>query len=171
MANKPDRRSYLSSDDIEAMAEAHVSHPLNAASDVYLKRLGPILGLQRLALHIARVPPGKESFVYHRHERDEEFMVILSGRGRAEIGDAIFEIGPGDVMGFTAPNGPAHHIANPFDEDLIYLMGGESSTLDVAHYPRDDSKMIFSESGIYLFKASQTESLSLSDWLVDSKRD
>lgn len=32
-------------------------------------------------------PPGKESFVFHSHERDEELLYIPSGEGRAEIGD------------------------------------------------------------------------------------
>ena len=28
-------------------------------------------------------------------------------------------------------------LRNPFDEDLVYLMGGERNELDVVRYPRD----------------------------------
>ncbi len=129
-------KSYLSKADIMEMPEAHVSHPFNPNSDVFLKRLAPVFGLERLAMYIARVPPGKESFVYHRHERDEEFLIILSGKGRAEIGKEMFDVGPGDIMGFPAPNGPPHHLTNPSERDLVYLMGGTRPPIDVCTYPK-----------------------------------
>jgi len=168
---EPIGTSYLSKDEREALPEAHIRHPLNPASDVFLKRLAPIFGLQRLALYIARVPPAKESFLYHRHERDEEFLIILSGRGRAEIGETIVEVGPGDIMAFPAPNGPPHHLTNPFDEDLVYLMGGESSDLDVAHFLRERKHMVFSASGIWVFSDDGSERLSFVDWSVDEASD
>jgi uncharacterized cupin superfamily protein len=59
----------------------------------------------------------------------------LSGRGIAEIGDEVFEVGPGDFMGFTAP-GPAHHLLDPNDVDLVYLIGGERSGEDISCFPR-----------------------------------
>ncbi len=160
------RRAHLSAGEIAALEEAHVRHPLNPASEVFLRRLGPVFGLERLALYLARVPPGKESFLYHRHERDEEFLVILSGRGRAEIGDEIVEVGPGDVMAFPAPGGPAHHLTNPYETDLVYLMGGESSALDVAHFPRIGRKMVFSRSGIWSFGEAESETLTFANWLA-----
>jgi len=43
-------------------------------------------------------------------------------------------LGPGDFMGFPAP-GIAHLLRNPFEEDLVYLMGGEAVPLDVLDYP------------------------------------
>lgn len=169
MPPPPDPVSHLSRAEIDALDEAHVRHPLNPASDVRLKRLSPLFGLRRLALYIARVPPGKESFVYHRHERDEEFLAILSGRGLAEIGDALLEVGPGDVMAFPAPDGPPHHLRNPFDEDLVYLMGGESSPLDVARYPRLGRGMIFAQTGIWSFADRDVARLSFADWQVDAR--
>lgn len=140
---------YLSHSDLEMLSETHIKHPYNPASDVYLRRLSPLVGLKRLGLYLARIPAGGESFLYHRHERDEEFLFILSGRGQAEIGEESFEVGPGDFMGFPAPDGPAHHLVNPFDEDLVYLMGDESSGLDIGHFPRIGRRLVFSSSGIW----------------------
>ncbi|WP_347310697.1 cupin domain-containing protein [Defluviimonas sp. SAOS-178_SWC] len=166
MPDTSDHRSRLSREDLERLPEAHIRHPLNPASDVFLKRLSPLFGLQRLALYIARVPPGKESFLYHRHERDEEFLVILSGRGLAEIGDGTVEIGPGDIMAFPAPDGPPHHLTNPFENDLVYFMGGESSAVDVVHFPRTGRHMAFTPSGLWSFGDSTSERLTFSDWTV-----
>ena len=42
----------------------------------------------------------------------------------AEIDGGEHEVGPGDFMGFPTPS-LGHHLRNPFDEDLVYLMGGE----------------------------------------------
>ena len=164
-----EHRYHLSREELANLDETNVNHPLNPASDVYLKRLAPIFGLERLALYIARVPPVKESFLYHRHEKDEEFLVILSGRGRAEIGECVVHVGPGDIMGFPAPDGPPHHLSNPFEEDLIYIMGGESSAVDIAHFPRTGDHLVFSRSGIWSFSERSSRKLTFADWLADSE--
>lgn len=156
----------LNARQIADMPEVHVRHPLNANSDVYLKRLSRAAGLQRVSLTIARVPPGKESFLYHMHERDEEFVYILSGRGRAEIGDGVHEIGPGDFMGFPAPGGPAHHLLNPYDEDLVYLMGGESSGFDIGHFPRVGRRIVFGPSGIFVVEEDALQPMRMDQWIV-----
>jgi uncharacterized cupin superfamily protein len=67
--------------------------------------------MQRAVLSLARVPPGKESFILHAHEHDEEFVFILEGEGTAQIGDAKVAVGPGDFMGFPI-DGTPHHLVN-----------------------------------------------------------
>ena len=141
MPEQPMPKSYLSAAEIAAAPEVHVRHPFNPASDAYLRSLGRFAGLQRVALTLARVPPGRESFIYHSHERDEEFLFILSGRGRAEIDGETIEVGPGDFMGFATPS-VAHHLTNPYGEDLVYLMGGEDKPIDVVTYPHLDKRYL-----------------------------
>jgi len=155
---------YLSRPAVESLTEAHIRHPLNPASDVYIRRLAPLFGLKRLALHIARVPPHQESFAFHRHEHHEEFLVILSGRGRAEIGGFTLDVGPGDVMGFAAPDGPPHHLTNPYPEDLVYLMGGESGGFDIAHFPRTGQLLVFAGANITLVEGAFAKTLCAADW-------
>jgi uncharacterized cupin superfamily protein len=41
------------------------------------------------------MPPGKESFVYHSHHHEKEWLYILSGRGIAEINGEEFEVKSG----------------------------------------------------------------------------
>jgi uncharacterized cupin superfamily protein len=158
--------SLLSAAELAAAPEVHIRHPLNPASDVYLRSLGRPVGLRRLSLSLARVPPGKESFIYHRHERDEEFLYILSGRGRAEIGEEIVEVGPGDFMGFPTPS-IGHHLTNPYDEDLIYLMGGEHSGLDIGYFPKIGKRIVFTEQSITCLDEAQARQMSFADFLPE----
>jgi uncharacterized cupin superfamily protein len=67
-------KPLLTAADIAARAEMRIRHPWNPNSEVYLKHLAHDAGLTRMAVTVARVPPGKESFAYHSHERDEEFL-------------------------------------------------------------------------------------------------
>jgi uncharacterized cupin superfamily protein len=121
--------------------EQSFSHPWNPNSQLIGVQLSRALGLKRAAVSIARMPPGKESFVYHSHHHEEEWLYILSGRGMAEIDGKELEVGPGDFMAFPAPSVP-HHLKNPFDQDLVYLMGGENREFDVADFPRLGKRMI-----------------------------
>ncbi|WP_299620072.1 cupin domain-containing protein [Pelagibius sp.] len=166
MAETPAVKPLLTAAEIAALPELHIRHPFNPQSDVYLKRLAPLAGLARLSLTLARVPPGKESFVYHSHERDEEFLYILSGRGRAEIGEEVFEVGPGDFMGFPAPGGPPHNLSNPYGEDLVYLMAGEHSGLDIGHFPRLGKHIVYGPGGIRSYDDESAPELSFADFLA-----
>ena len=51
-------------------------------------------------------------------------------------------------MGFATPS-VAHHLVNPYDEDLVYLMGGERSRVEIGTFPRAGKRIIFSTSGIW----------------------
>ncbi|NET38307.1 MAG: cupin domain-containing protein [Cyanothece sp. SIO1E1] len=125
----------LKASDIEAHPEFEFHHPLNPNSEVYLRSLSRSTGLNRIAVSLARIPAGKESFIYHAHSNEEEWLYILSGRGITEIGDAEYEVGAGDFLGFGLPQVP-HHLRNPFDEDLVYLVGGEMVKVDIGTFPR-----------------------------------
>jgi len=66
----------------------------------------------------ARVEPGTITRL-HRLRGTTERYLILSGRGRVEIGglDPV-EVGPGDVV--VIPPGVAQRIANIGDQDLLF---------------------------------------------------
>ena len=124
-------------------------HPWNPKSELLGLGLGREAGLERTGITFARIEPGKESFVYHSHQREEEFLYILSGRGIAEIDDEEFEVSAGDFMGFPTPSA-AHHLRNPFDEDLVYLMGGERREVEIADFPHQGMRMIRNGEEVHL---------------------
>jgi uncharacterized cupin superfamily protein len=114
-------------------------HPQNRSeSEVHLTALSRLAGLRRVAVLHARVPAGRESFVFHVHQRDEEWLFVLSGRGVAELGDREVEIGPGDFLGFPA-RGPAHNLRAARGEELVYVQGGDAwsrDSIDIVDFPR-----------------------------------
>ncbi|MBE9114494.1 cupin domain-containing protein [Lusitaniella coriacea LEGE 07157] len=142
-------RSLLKAETIENTPEFAFHHPLNPNSEIHLRSLSRATNLQRVGVSLSRVPPGKESFIYHTHRHEEEWIYILSGRGIAEIGDREFEVGPGDFMGFVADSLP-HHLRNPFEEDLKYLMGGENLPCDIGAFPRLGKRVIRDGDASYL---------------------
>jgi uncharacterized cupin superfamily protein len=114
--------------------EQTFSHPLNPESEMRAVSLSDAAGLRRIGVHLIRLAPGRESCIYHSHACEEEFLYILAGRGVAEIDGAEHEVGPGDFMGFPTPS-VAHHLRNPFDEELVYLVGGERKEVEVGEFP------------------------------------
>lgn len=62
-------------------------------------------------------PGGRLS--YQRHQRREEFWVIISGRARFTLDDVDTEHRPGEVL--FVPVGSKHRVANIGDEPLIFI--------------------------------------------------
>lgn len=132
------------------------SHPWNPNSELLGTQLGKAVGLKRTGVNFIKVPPGKESFIYHSHHREEEWIYILSGHGVAEIGEEEFEVNPGDFMGFPTPS-VAHHLRNIGDEDLVYLTGGENVDVEIAEFPRLEKRMIRREGAIEIYDFSDAK--------------
>lgn len=122
-------------------ADASASHPWNPASELHGTHLSRMAGLKRTGVSLVHIPPGKESFAYHLHHREEEWIYILSGSGIAEIDGAEHQVGPGDFMAFPTPS-VAHHLRNPGTEELVYLMGGENLDHEVADFPKLGKRMV-----------------------------
>ncbi|MEO0759266.1 MAG: cupin domain-containing protein [Cyanobacteria bacterium J06648_16] len=151
-----EQHSLLKKSDINSINEIEFRHPLNPNSEIYLRALGSTVGFKRIGVSMARVPPGKESFIYHAHHNEEEWIYILSGRGVVEIDDMEYEVAPGDFMGFGIPQ-PPHHLRNPFKEDLVYLMGGEKVRFDVGVFPRLDKRAIRDGEEAYIVDESSLQ--------------
>ena len=144
-----DRPELLRAAEIAAKAGTH-SHPWNPRSEMKGVQLARETGLKRIGVSLATIAPGKESFVYHSHEREEEWLYILSGTATAEIDGADFEVGPGDFMGFPTPS-LAHHLRNTGSEDLLYLMGGENRDLEIADFPKLGKRMVRSGDKVEIY--------------------
>ena len=76
--------------------------------------------------------------------------------GVAEIGDEEYEIGPDDFVGFAAPQ-VAHHLRNPYEEDLVYLVGGEVLDVDVADFPRLGKRMVRRGQDVEIYDVSDAK--------------
>ena len=137
--------SYLSAKDIDALPEHESVHQYNANAVRLSRTLSDACGLSHIGVHLVRLAPGRDSTQHHMHDHSEEFLYVLEGRGQARIGDRVVEVGAGDFMGFTHGSEP-HSLHNPYDSDLVYLMGGERPESDAVHYP-DIEKSLFRTAG------------------------
>jgi uncharacterized cupin superfamily protein len=122
-------------------AESSLSHPWNPKSLLVGTHLSQLGGLQRTGVSIVRIPSGHESFAYHSHYREEEWIYLIAGRAIAEVDNEEYELAAGDFLAFPTPS-VAHHLRNPFPEELVYLMGGEHLDYDVADFPRLGKRMV-----------------------------
>lgn len=82
---------------------------------------------------------------------------------RTQVGRG-FEVGPGDFMGFPAPS-VAHTMTNPYEEDLVYLMGGESHELEIGTFPRVGKRIIFAAGEILRVDEKDLVPMSMEQWL------
>ena len=150
------RRYYIPAVDIEA-SKSEYAHPLNPNSQMIGTQLSSLTGLSRIGVDMLTLPPGKESCVYHSHDREEEWIYVLAGRGRARIDGAEFEVGPGDFMGFPTP-GVAHHLVNPFEEPLTYLVGGEHHDYEIVDFPDLGKRMVRRGDTVEIFNSGDAKS-------------
>src|SRR5476651_326648 len=138
-ATKRNPFPLLTAATITKLEEIRRVHVLNKRAIRHGKSLGDAVGMRDMGIHLVRIAPGDASTEYHTHYCDEEFIYILSGRGIAEIGARKIKVGPGDFMGFTAKALP-HGMSNPYQENLVYLMGGTRKPIDISEYPRSRTR-------------------------------
>jgi uncharacterized cupin superfamily protein len=142
--------------DIAAHAQ-QFSHPWNPQSEMRGTQLARSVGLKRTGVNFIRVPAGKESYVYHAHHYEEEWVYILSGRALALIDDVEYPVAAGDFIGFPAPSVP-HLLKNPGPEDLVYLSGGENREFEVADFPKLGKRMIRRGNQIEIYDSADAQS-------------
>ena len=71
-----------------------------------------------MSAHHLRIEPGGE-FKRHTHERETELHFMISGHGRAQLGDSWVDMEPGDVV-LTLPGVP-HAFRNDTPEPIFIL--------------------------------------------------
>ncbi len=152
-----EEKKFLVKADEVAENAGGFSHPWNPNSEVIGTRLSTLVGLSRTGVSLIHIPAGKESFVYHAHHREEEWIYVISGRGVAEIDDEEFEVAAGDFMGFPTPS-VGHHLSNPYDEDLVYLVGGENLEVEVSDFPRLGKRMLRRGQDVEIYDTSDAQS-------------
>jgi uncharacterized cupin superfamily protein len=95
-----------------------------------------------LGINHSRVRPGHTMSPFHYHQREDEAFFVLSGRGVLRYGDELSLLRAGDCVSCPAGTKIAHQIANPFEEDLIYLAIGVHDPHEVCVYPDNGKVMI-----------------------------
>lgn len=136
----------------EVPEESHVSGQWGHAYKV----LTPAMEAagRQLGANLTRVPPRMAAVPFHAHRREDEIFYVLSGRGVLRYGDELLPLRAGDCISCPGGNGIAHQIANPHDEDLVYLAIGPNDPDEVCTYPDSGKVLVRSLRKIGFFEAT-----------------
>jgi uncharacterized cupin superfamily protein len=147
---------HLLRHDAISAGESTFSHPWNPDSEIFGTHLSGLAGLERTGVSLVRLAAGKESFAYHLHHREEEWIYILSGKGIVLVDGDEYDMNPGDFIAFPTPSVP-RNMKNPFDTELVYMMGGESLEFEIANFPTLDKRMVRRGSTIEIYTLSDAK--------------
>lgn len=84
--------------------------------------LRPLLDSQELGISYFRYAPGFRASVGHHHQTQEEAYVVVSGSGRAKLGDDVVELAQWDVLR-VAPEVVRAFAAGPNGLEMIVVGG------------------------------------------------
>jgi uncharacterized cupin superfamily protein len=102
------------------------------------KRLGNAAMLQNFGVNLVELAPGSASALRHWHDKQDEFIYVLSGE-IALVTDAGEEIlTTGACAGFPAGVADGHCLINRSQAVATYLEIGDRTAKDAVVYPDDD---------------------------------
>jgi uncharacterized cupin superfamily protein len=108
--------------------------------------LGDHFGLKAFGVNLTRLTAGDASALHHRHLVQDELLYVLEGRPTLVTDHGEVELSPGMCAGFPA-NGPAHHLENRTEQDVLVLEVGDRAPGDPVVYPVDDLVLITDPDG------------------------
>lgn len=103
----------------------------------YKRALGDLFGITKFGVNMTTIEPGGMSALLHRHSKSQEFVFILKGTATVYTETEKIILNEGECIGFM-PNGPAHHLKNESNADVVYIEIGDREPGDSAVYPNDD---------------------------------
>ena len=127
------------------------------------KSLGESAGSQKLYVNIDYVPPGAFSTKYHSHSQQEEFFLVLSGKGILRLNGQEQEVGKDDFIAKPAGKNIAHTFFNSGKEVLVILDVGTRENEDTCYYPDEDVYMQKSNGVRRIFTGKLTDDSWSSD--------
>jgi uncharacterized cupin superfamily protein len=113
--------------------------------------LGDVFGLNNFGVNLTRLVPGACSALRHAHQKQDEFVYMLSGSATLVTDAGEMTLTPGMCAGFKAGSGDAHHLVNRTSGDAVYLEIGDRSAGDAVVYPDDDLKAELDAAGKWQF--------------------
>lgn len=108
--------------------------------------LGDHFGLKAFGVNLTRLAGGDASALHHRHSSQDEFVYVLEGHPTLVTDGGEVKLSPGMCAGFPA-NGPAHHLENRTERDVLVLEVGDRAPGDQVVYPADDLLLITGPDG------------------------
>ena len=114
------------------------------------QRLGDALGLSQFGVNLVTLEPCGGSSQRHWHEKEDEFIYVVSGTITLVTDAGEQKLTPGMFAGFPAGKPDGHNLVNKGTENAVYLEVGTRLMEDKAHYP-DIDMMAVKEAGLFRF--------------------
>jgi len=114
-------------------------------------KLGDAANLTQFGVNLLRLPPGAWSSQRHWHEREDEFVYVLSGEVTLVTDSGAELLRAGDCAGFKAGDRNGHHLQNRSATAAKLLTVGSRLDQDSGEYPDIDLKF---SAGRYSGKSS-----------------
>lgn len=108
--------------------------------------LGDAFGLKAFGVNLTRLAAGDVSAVHHRHTVQDELVYVLEGTPTLVSDAGELELSPGMCAGFPA-GGPAHHLENRTEREVVVLEVGDRGPGDQVEYPREDLMLVVGPDG------------------------
>lgn len=102
------------------------------------KVLGDVFGLTQFGVNLTTLPPGQWSALRHWHEKEDEFVYVVSGELVLIDDDGEHLLSAGMCAGFPAGVKNGHHVVNNSDAPASFVEVGTRSPIEHAEYPDDD---------------------------------
>ena len=96
----------------------------------------------RVGVVIEELAPGSQSSAAHYHVFEEEHVYILEGALTARIGDASYEMKPGDYVCFPAGQKAGHCLINESSRVCRYVLVGERNPNEVSVFTDTGKVMV-----------------------------
>ncbi len=116
------------------------------SSDTDPPALGDHFGLRAFGVNLTRLAAGDVSALHHGHSVQDEFVYVLEGHPTLVTEGGEVKLSPGMCAGFPA-NGPAHHLENRTEHEVLVLEVGDRAPGDQVVYPADDLMLIVRPDG------------------------
>lgn len=84
-------------------------------------------GLTRLGIHHEVLPPGRRTSWPHAESEEEEFVYVIEGHPDVWVDGEIYQLNPGDAVGFPAGTGICHTFINNTESNARLLVVGEAT--------------------------------------------
>ena len=111
------------------------------------KRLGNAVELSQFGVNLTTLKPGSASALRHWHDKEDEFVYVLSGELTLVENDGETIMRPGDAAGFKAGVANGHHLVNRSAHEAVYLEIGSRMPGENAHYPDVDLAFLRTDAG------------------------
>jgi uncharacterized cupin superfamily protein len=101
-------------------------------------------GLTHYGAYVETLQPGARSSDRHWHEKEDEFLYLISGELTVVENEGETVLHPGDAASWPAGVANAHYVVNRSAAPCTYLIVGTRVTHDVCHYP-DSGEILHTE--------------------------